>query len=143
VYLANVSAPGSNEAFSLNPAAPFLDLSNRTIATGELGMMGLAMHPDFVHNGRFFVSYDCDTYAVPDCAAKCACDRSTSLCNTSAIGSSVCRYTAVVAEYTANASGISPSMVSRFYLKAFGEPFLSSNLGCRYDTFFLFLGGGV
>ncbi|CAK9859532.1 unnamed protein product [Sphagnum jensenii] len=110
VYLANLSAPGSNEAFSLNPAAPFLNLSERTTATGELGLMGLAMHPDFVHNGRFFVSYDCDTYAVPDCAAKCACDRSTSLCTTSAIGSSVCRYTAVVAEYTANSSGISPSM---------------------------------
>ncbi len=72
VYLANVSAPGSNEAFSLNPAAPFLNLSQRTIASGELGLMGLAMHPDFVNNGRFFVSYDCDTYAVPDCAAKCA-----------------------------------------------------------------------
>jgi hypothetical protein len=34
-------------------------------------------------------------------------------------------------------------MVSRFYLKAFGEPFLSSNLSLQVWCFFLFLGGGV
>ncbi len=40
-------------------AAPtvFLDLSDRTLAGGEAGLLGLAFHPDYAQNGRLFVSY--------------------------------------------------------------------------------------
>ena len=40
-------------------AAPtvFLDLSARVMAGGEQGLLGLAFHPQFASNGRFFVDY--------------------------------------------------------------------------------------
>lgn len=42
-------------------AAPFLDLSgtgaNRVLAGGERGLLGLAFHPGYADNGRFFVYY--------------------------------------------------------------------------------------
>lgn len=57
---------------------PFLDVSNRVVAGGEQGLLGLAFHPSYEDNGRFFVNYtdtDGDTvveeYAVsgdPDVA---------------------------------------------------------------------------
>lgn len=36
---------------------PFLDIGDRTEASGEQGLLGLAFHPDFSGNGRFFVNY--------------------------------------------------------------------------------------
>ena len=36
---------------------PFLDLSDRIRSGGERGLLGLAFHPDFERNGRFFVNY--------------------------------------------------------------------------------------
>lgn len=36
---------------------PFLDLSDRIVAGGEQGLLGLAFHPDYGANGRFFVDY--------------------------------------------------------------------------------------
>ncbi|MBI3607024.1 MAG: PQQ-dependent sugar dehydrogenase [Nitrospirae bacterium] len=36
---------------------PFLDIRERVTAGGELGLLGLAFHPNFPHNGRFFVNY--------------------------------------------------------------------------------------
>lgn len=36
---------------------PFLDLSSRVSTGGERGLLGLAFHPDYLRNGRFFVSY--------------------------------------------------------------------------------------
>ena len=38
-------------------AEPFLDLSDLTDRGGERGLLGLAFHPDFEDNGRFFVDY--------------------------------------------------------------------------------------
>jgi glucose/arabinose dehydrogenase len=35
----------------------FLDLSDRVLAGGERGLLGLAFHPDYEENGRFFVAY--------------------------------------------------------------------------------------
>src|SRR5215203_793762 len=34
---------------------PFLDLSGVVATTGEEGLLGLAFHPNYVANGRFFV----------------------------------------------------------------------------------------
>ena len=36
---------------------PFLDVSDLTEAGGEQGLLGLAFHPDFVRNRRFFINY--------------------------------------------------------------------------------------
>ena len=36
---------------------PFLDLSDRVSGFGERGLLGLAFHPDYASNGRFFVDY--------------------------------------------------------------------------------------
>ncbi len=36
---------------------PFLDITNRVNFGGEQGLLGLAFHPNFSDNGRFFVNY--------------------------------------------------------------------------------------
>lgn len=37
--------------------APFLDITKQVLFGGERGLLGLAFHPDYRHNGRFFVDY--------------------------------------------------------------------------------------
>jgi glucose/arabinose dehydrogenase len=37
--------------------APFLDVSDAITAGGEQGLLGLAFHPDYESNGRFFIDY--------------------------------------------------------------------------------------
>lgn len=39
---------------------PFLDLSPKVLAGGERGLLGLAFHPDYSRNGRFYVHYTAD-----------------------------------------------------------------------------------
>jgi glucose/arabinose dehydrogenase len=36
---------------------PFLDIADRVLAGGERGLLGLAFHPQYRTNGRFFVNY--------------------------------------------------------------------------------------
>jgi glucose/arabinose dehydrogenase len=36
---------------------PFLDLSGKVLFGAESGLLGLAFHPDYLANGRFFVNY--------------------------------------------------------------------------------------
>ena len=38
-------------------STPFLDLTDRVTYGGERGLLGLAFHPDYAKNGRFFVNY--------------------------------------------------------------------------------------
>lgn len=38
-------------------AVPFLDVAARVESGGEKGLLGLAFHPDFPNDGRFFVNY--------------------------------------------------------------------------------------
>jgi uncharacterized protein (TIGR03437 family) len=39
---------------------PFLNIQARVRSGGELGLLGLAFHPDYADNGRFFVNYTRD-----------------------------------------------------------------------------------
>ena len=39
---------------------PFLDISNKVLSGGELGLLGLAFHPDYKNNGYFFIDYTTD-----------------------------------------------------------------------------------
>lgn len=38
----------------------FLDISDKVLSGGELGLLGLAFHPDYKNNGYFFVDYTTD-----------------------------------------------------------------------------------
>jgi glucose/arabinose dehydrogenase len=40
----------------------FLDITDRVTSGGELGLLGLAFHPDYRHNGYFYVNY---TFPAP------------------------------------------------------------------------------
>ncbi len=67
----NLQADGSGRLFILEkvgririlqngqvPDQPFLDISNRVGSSGnEQGLLGLAFHPRYTQNGRFFVNY--------------------------------------------------------------------------------------
>lgn len=47
---------------------PFLDISADIVAGGELGLLGMAFHPDFATNGLFFLNFTVDgpTFLAPD-----------------------------------------------------------------------------
>ncbi len=40
-----------------NGSKTFLDITDRVYSGGELGLLGLAFHPNFAESGRFFVNY--------------------------------------------------------------------------------------
>lgn len=40
---------------------PFLDIASRVVSGGERGLLGLAFHPNYQENGRFFVNYTAST----------------------------------------------------------------------------------
>ena len=39
---------------------PFLDIKDRVYCQGEMGLLGLAFHPDFAKNGYFYLDYTVD-----------------------------------------------------------------------------------
>ncbi len=38
-------------------AEPFVDVSDRIVSGGEQGLLGLAFHPEYAQNGRFYLNY--------------------------------------------------------------------------------------
>lgn len=83
----------------------FLDLTDRTRANGEQGLLGFAFHPDYASNGQVFVYYNANTNPDTD------------------TGDSV------IARYTAIPATRSADLQSELQLLRFSQPFSNHNGG--------------
>ena len=52
-----VDQPGTIWIIDGDRAVPYLDIRDQVTFAGERGLLGLAFHPDYATNGRFFVDY--------------------------------------------------------------------------------------
>lgn len=115
IWLATIPKQGSGGLLELDEADPFLDLTDEVYFDTEFGMMGIAFHPKFAENGRFFASFSCDKAKWPDCAGRCACNSDVN-CDPSKLppdnGAQPCQYQSVIAEFTVNGTGSAPSLVN-------------------------------
>ncbi|XP_042487821.1 HIPL1 protein-like [Macadamia integrifolia] len=138
IWLATVPEAGSGGTLGLDVLSPFLDISDQVCFDTQLGLMGIAFHPNFVHNGRFFVSFNCDKAQWGGCFGRCSCNSDVK-CDPSVLasyaGGSPCQYYSVISEFTVNgtASQISlatrgnPSEVRRIF--TMGLPFVAHHGG--------------
>jgi hypothetical protein len=112
IFLAEVPNHGSKKTLKYDASKPFLDLTDRVLFDGDFGLQDVAFHPNFKKNGRFFVSYNCDSTTTPNCLGKCSCNPETG-CDPSVIGiingTTPCQFQEVVAEYTVNGTSSSPA----------------------------------
>jgi hypothetical protein len=115
IWLATVPEQGMQDGLQIDEMSPFLDLATEGHLSSDLGLVGVAFHPDFTNNGRFFVSYICDGIQSPNCAGRCSCDDEL-VCDPSKLGShsgvQPCQYHLVISEYSAEGSTSSFSEVS-------------------------------
>lgn len=113
-WLATVPEQGSGALLAIDKSNPFLDLTDKVYSDAEFGMLGIAFHPNFQQNGRFFVSFNCDKAKWPGCSGRCSCNSDIS-CDPSKLyseyGSQPCQYFSVIAEFTANGTTSQPSSV--------------------------------
>ncbi|RWR73692.1 GSDH domain-containing protein [Cinnamomum micranthum f. kanehirae] len=138
IWLGTVPAQGSGGVLEVDQSSPFLDLTDEVHYDTQFGLMGLAFHPDFSRNGRFFVSFNCDKADWASCSGRCACNSDVG-CDPSKLdpdnGAEPCQYNSVVAEFTVNgtsstpssATSANPSEVRRIF--TMGLPFISSHGG--------------
>lgn len=114
VFLAGIPDQDSGGVLDLDPSSPFVDLTDEIHFDTEFGMMGMAFHPKFAQNGRFFASFNCDKSKWPGCTGRCSCNSDVN-CDPSKItpdsGSQPCQFQTVIAEYTANGTSSDPSKV--------------------------------
>lgn len=122
IWLATVPEEGSGGTLSFDESSPFLDITDEVLFNTEFGVMGLAFHPNFTSNGRFFVSFNCDKVQSPSCSGRCACNSEVD-CDPSKLGpddgAQPCQYQSVVAEYSANSSSSTPSKVFDYLLSEY------------------------
>ncbi|XP_031268896.1 HIPL1 protein-like [Pistacia vera] len=113
IWLATIPNHGSGEALDFDESSPFVDLSDEVHLDTTFGMMGMAFHPKFAQNGRFFASFNCDKVLWPGCAGRCSCNSDVN-CDPSKLGTDngaqPCQYQTVIAEYTANGTASAPSL---------------------------------
>ena len=114
VWLATIPAEGSGGQLQLDESSPFVDLTDQVYLDTQFGMMGMAFHPNFAENGRFFTSFNCDKDKWSGCNGICSCNSNVN-CDPSKIGTDngaqPCKYQTVIAEYTANGTASKPSSV--------------------------------
>lgn len=138
IWLATVPEEGSSGKLDFDESTPFIDLTDEVHYETTFGMMGMAFHPDFARNGRFFASFNCDKSKSPQCSGRCSCN-SDANCDPSKLtpedGALPCRYHTVIAEFTANGTAsdksmkasASPSEVRRIF--TMGLPFTGHHAG--------------
>ncbi|KAG8097824.1 hypothetical protein GUJ93_ZPchr0013g33948 [Zizania palustris] len=138
IWLAAVPEQGSGGTLQFDEASPFLDITDEVHLDSEFGLMGIAFHPKFATNGRFFVSYNCDRTQSPNCAGRCSCNSDVN-CDPSKVGTDngaqPCKYQVVVSEYSAKvpssnvseATSANPSEVRRIF--TMGLPYTSHHGG--------------
>lgn len=138
IWLANVPAKGSNGVLGIDEAHPFLDITDRVLFDSEYGLMGMAFHPNFTQNGRFFVSFNCDKLQHQDCYGRCACN-SDVYCDPSNLdtdgGVPPCQYHMVIAEFSVNGSASEPSLVSILKLAFCLEIYKLIDVNLDFDFF--------
>lgn len=114
VWIANVPEDGSNGVLEIDESKPFLDITDHVLFGLQFGVMGMEFHPNFVSNGRFFVSYHCDKLRHSGCLGRCSCNLEID-CDPATLpidsGIAPCQYQIVVAEFTANATATTPFLV--------------------------------
>lgn len=114
IWIANVPEDGSNGVLEIDESKPFLDITNQVLFNAQFGVMGMEFHPNFVSNGRFFVSYHCDKLRHSGCLGRCSCGSEIN-CDPATLpvygGIEPCQYQIVVAEFTANGTATTPSSV--------------------------------
>uniref|UniRef100_A0A6N2LXB1 Glucose/Sorbosone dehydrogenase domain-containing protein n=1 Tax=Salix viminalis TaxID=40686 RepID=A0A6N2LXB1_SALVM len=105
IWLATIPEQGSGKTLGFDESTPFVDLTDEVYFNTEFGMMGMAFHPNFAQNGRFFASFNCDKVKWPGCTGRCSCNSEVN-CDPSKLapdnGAQPCQYQTVIAEYTAN-----------------------------------------
>ncbi|CAH2067297.1 unnamed protein product [Thlaspi arvense] len=139
VFLAGLPDQDSGGVLDVDPSSPFVDLTDEVHVDIEFGMMGMAFHPKFAQNGRFFASFNCDKSKWPGCTGRCSCNSDVN-CDPSKVtpdsGSQPCQFQTVIAEYTANgtsssdpskAKNATPKEVRRIF--TMGLPFTSHHAG--------------
>ncbi|KAL2546811.1 HIPL1 protein [Forsythia ovata] len=116
IWLATIPDQDSGEVMGLDESSPFVDLTDQVHLDTSYGMMGMAFHPDFAKNGRFFASYNCDKEKSPGCGGICACNSDVG-CDPAQLGSldsgPHCKYQTVVSEFTANGTASNPSKAEK------------------------------
>lgn len=120
IWLATIPMHGSGEPLGLDESSPFVDLTDQVKFDTVFGLMGIAFHPKFAENGRFFASFNCDKETSSTCSGRCGCNSDVG-CDPSKLGSSggadhPCQYHNVVAEYTVNGTSSDPAKATN------GEP---------------------
>ncbi|KAI3516370.1 hypothetical protein L1887_15285 [Cichorium endivia] len=119
IWLATVPSHGSGDPLGLDESSPFVDLTDQVKFDTVFGLMGIAFHPKFVENGRFFASFNCDKEKSATCSGRCGCNSDVG-CDPSKIGGSSgggnehpCQYHNVVAEYTVNGTASEPKKATK------------------------------
>lgn len=137
IWLATVPEQGSGGTLQFE-AIPFVDLTDQVHFDSAFGLMGMAFHPNFATNGRFFASYNCDRAKSPSCSGRCSCNSDVG-CDPSKLGNNngaqPCQYQVVVSEYSAKGSSSNvsevtsadPSEVRRIF--TMGLPYTSQHGG--------------
>ncbi|KAK9049158.1 hypothetical protein SSX86_031875 [Deinandra increscens subsp. villosa] len=92
---------------------PFLDLSDQVQFATEMGLMSIALHPNFTENGRLFAAFNCDKFQQPGCEGRCSCNTDVG-CDPSKVQSLQesypCQFHLVIAEFTANGTTFSSKL---------------------------------
>lgn len=115
IWLATVPEQGSGGTLQFDETSLFVDLTDQVHYDSGFGLMGMAFHPNFATNGRFFASYNCDRTKSPSCSGRCSCNSDVG-CDPSKLGNDngaqPCQYQVVVSEYSAKGSSSNVSEVT-------------------------------